>query len=360
VVGRAGQGAPAVLTAMASALPPTVRQGDLWEGFFAPRLGDRRAARLAFFAAGVERRHAVVNPLEEDCSSWSTAARMERYAIEAVPLGKEAVAHALGTAGVAADELGLFVVVSCTGYGTPGIDILLARDLGMSSEIMRLLVGHVGCHAALPALDVARRFVGIEQRPAVVLCLELPSLHSQPGPSTLDDVVVHALFSDAASAVVLEPPAAGRRGLQILDVAAVTDPATAEHLTWEVTDLGFKMTLSRRVPDVLGDAVGPLVDRLLARNGLGRDAVDAWVVHPGGPRVLDVVAERLALTDDALESSRRVLRDHGNCSSATVLLALEDLAPDVIDRPGAHVVVAAFGPGLTLAAALLRVEGPAG
>ena len=52
---------------------------------------------------------------------------------------------------LAAEDVGLFAVASCTGYATPGLDILLARDLGMSDEVQRLHIGHMGCYAALPA-----------------------------------------------------------------------------------------------------------------------------------------------------------------------------------------------------------------
>ena len=71
-------------------------------------------------------------------------------------------------------------------------------------------------------------------------------------------------------------------------------------------------------------------------------------MHPGGPRILDVVRDELGLTEEQMATSRRVLAEHGNCSSATVLLVLEELAD--VDGP---VVAMAFGPGLTLYAALL-------
>jgi predicted naringenin-chalcone synthase len=143
--------------------------------------------------------------------------------------------------------------------------------------------------------------------------------------------------------------------LSILDAVSVTDAAWADEMTWTVTDLGFKMTLSRHVPDVLGDFVEPLVDRLLGRNGLGRDEVDAWAVHPGGPRVLDVIAERLGLAEGDLRLSRNVLAMHGNCSSATVLVVLEELLASRSVGAGQHVVALAFGPGLTLCATLLQM-----
>jgi predicted naringenin-chalcone synthase len=338
----------AVVTGAGAAFPPDVAQDAIWDGFFAAHFGGSAVARRIFASAGVRQRHTVADPRAEDLSRWSTGARMERYAAEAVPYGKDAVARALDDAGLSAGDVGLFTVVSCTGYATPGIDIRLARDLGMSDGVQRLVVGHMGCYAALPALGAAADFVAARGRPAVVLCLELTSLHVQPPTRDLGQVVAHALFSDAAAAVVLEPAGSG---LAVVDVAARTDVATADHMTWDVTDLGFRMGLSPRVPDVLAVHVGPMVAELLARNGVAPTEVDGWAVHPGGPRILDVVADRLGLAADALDASRAVLAGHGNCSSATVLLVLSALPRPA---PGRYVVTLAFGPGLTLYAALLR------
>ncbi|MCW2609321.1 MAG: chalcone and stilbene synthase domain protein [Cryptosporangiaceae bacterium] len=338
----------AVLTGMGAAFPADVPQDALWDGFFATHFGGSRVARRVFASAGVRQRHTVADPRVEDLSRWSTGARMERYAVEAMPLGKDAVARALDDAGLAPRDVGLFTVVSCTGYATPGVDIRLARDLGMSDSVQRLFVGHMGCYAALPALGAAADFVAARGRPAVVLCLELTSLHVQPPTDDLGQVVAHALFSDAAAAVVLEPAGTG---LVVVDVAARTDVGTADHMTWDVTDLGFRMGLSPRVPDVLAVHVAPMVADLLARNGVAPGEVAGWAVHPGGPRILEVVADRLALPAGALDASRAVLAEHGNCSSATVLMVLSALPRPA---PGRYVVALAFGPGLTLYAALLR------
>jgi predicted naringenin-chalcone synthase len=346
----------ALITASASAFPATFNQSQVWEGFFAAHFANRRSARLAFSASGIEQRHAVVNPLAEDITEWSTARRMERYAVEAMPLGKEALSRALDNAGLAASELGLLAVASCTGYATPGIDVRLARDLAMSPELKRLFIGHVGCHAALPALEAVRDFVLVQGRPAALLCLELPSLHLQRASEELEQAVVHALFSDGACALVLEPATAGRRGLEVLDVAARSDTATSSYMGWDIGDRGFTMTLSHRVPEVLAAEVAPLVDGLLARNGLARGDVTSWAVHPGGPRILDVVGERLGLSEGDLAPSREVLRRHGNCSSPTVLIVLEELARTAPTPTGGHIVMLAFGPGLTLYGALLRAR----
>jgi predicted naringenin-chalcone synthase len=344
----------ATIAGVGTALPPSAVQEDLWTGFFAQHYaaGPRGLAKRIFANAGVRTRQAAVSPLLEDVSDWSTERRMRRYQVEAIPLGKEAVGRALTDAAVAADELGLFAVCSCTGYATPGLDILLARDMGMSPAVQRLFVGHMGCYAALPGLGAVADFVVARGRPAMLLCAELTSLHLQPASNRpdIEQIVSHALFADAAAAVVLVPGEQSR-GYAVSEVVAVTDTATTDHMTWDVTDAGFRMGLSPLVPDVLARHVRRLVEDLLARHGLGIGDVDGWAVHPGGPKILDVVQEQLGLPPEALDASRGVLASYGNCSSSTVLLVLEALRRR--SMPPRRVLMLAFGPGLTLYAGLL-------
>jgi predicted naringenin-chalcone synthase len=213
----------------------------------------------------------------------------------------------------------------------------------------------MGCYAALPGLGSAADYVVARERPALLLCAELTSLHLQPASTRADieQIVSHALFSDAAAAVVLVP-GEEQPGYVIREVAAVTDTSTSDHMTWEVTDVGFRMGLSPQVPAVLSLHVRRLVDDLLARHGLTIADVGGWAVHPGGPKILDVVEEQLELPPDALAASRGVLSAYGNCSSPTVLLVLDALRRR--PHPPRRVVMLAFGPGLTLYASLL--EGP--
>jgi predicted naringenin-chalcone synthase len=340
----------AAIAGIGVAHPAAVSQDELWDGFFGEhyRGVQRGLAKRIFTNSGVSRRHAVVDPRIENVSSWSTGRRMQRYLTEAMPLGKAAITDALAAASVAPDEVGLFAVCSCTGYVTPGLDILLARDIGLAPSAQRLFIGHMGCYAALPGLAAVGHHVTGTGRPGVLLCCELTSLHVQPASADAEQIVSHALFADAAAAVVVVPD--DGRGMGIVEVASVTDVATADQMTWDVTDLGFRMGLSSRVPDVLAEHVRPLVDGLLARHGLGRGDIGGWAVHPGGPRILDVIERELTLPPEALSVSRSVLAGHGNCSSPTVLMVLDEIRR--VSRPE-HVMMLAFGPGLTLYAVLL-------
>jgi predicted naringenin-chalcone synthase len=326
-------------------------QAGLWTDFFHTHYSGDPVAERIFASSAITMRHGVADPRLVDVSSWSTGQRMARYVDEAPRLGKSALAGALGAADLDPAEIGLFTVASCTGYSTPGLDLILARDVGMDPSVQRLLVGHMGCYAALPALGAVADFVVARRRPAVLLCVELTSLHIQPATDDVSQMVAHALFSDAAAAVVLQPDGAGGgRGLHLVDMVAVADHSTADHMTWDITDLGFRMGLSPQVPSVLARHVGAVVrDRLLAPHGLAPADVTGWAVHPGGRRILEVVEEQLALSPDAMAPSYAVLDANGNCSSATVLMVLEQLPAE----PG-PVVAMAFGPGLTLYAALLQ------
>lgn len=338
--------------------PPPMSQQALWDGFFADHYGNHRLAKRIWDRAGVRTRHGVADPRTDDVSTWGTEQRMRRFVTEGLALGKEAVADSLADAGVEPSEVGQFTVASCTGYATPGLDILLARDLGMPVSTQRLHVGHMGCYAAVPALAAVVASTRMRDELGVLLCVELTSLHVQPRDESgerldVEQVVAHALFSDAAAAVVVAPDAPG---LEFVDVVARTDVARSDLMTWDVTDLGFRMGLSPEVPGVLAEHVGGAVADLLAPQGLMPADVAHWAIHPGGPRIIEVVAERLGLDGEAVATSRRVLAEHGNCSSATVLLILDRILDEGLE-PGDPVVVMAFGPGLTLYAALLRARG---
>ena len=337
------------IAAVAGALPGVwATQERIWDERFRHHYGDDAAAKRVWMRCGVERRHGVLDPIAEGVAEWDTGKRMQRFVEEALPLGREALEAAFQQAAVRPEDVDLLTVVSCTGYATPGLDILLARDLGLRGDVQRLHVGHMGCYAALPTLAVVSDAAVARRKTAAMLCLELTTLHIQPAARSLEQIVAHALFADGAGAAVVRPDGPG---LEFLDVEAATDPSTADQMTWDVTGHGFRMGLSPKVPASVREHVAPVVDALLGRNGLTREEVGAWAIHPGGPAIVDAVGDALGLEDEALEPSRATLREIGNCSSATILIVLERLLAAGASGP---IVALAFGPGLTVYSCLLR------
>ena len=110
------------------------------------------------------------------------------------------------------------------------------------------------------------------------------------------------------------------------------------------------MSLSSRVPDIIRTELRGWMQTWLAEQGLRRSEVRRWVVHPGGPRILDAIEESLGLAPTDLAASREVLHDYGNMSSPTVMFILERLGTMCGKGP---CVMIGFGPGLAIEAALL-------
>jgi predicted naringenin-chalcone synthase len=184
-----------------------------------------------------------------------------------------------------------------------------------------------------------------------MLCVELCSLHFVPTADT-EMLTSFALFGDAAAALVVANDDGS--GPELIDTYCVSSFEHASQMSWHITDAGFVMGLSPRVPATLGRHIGAVVERLLANHDLRVRDVAHWVVHPGGPSILEAVQRNLDLSDEQMATSRTVLREHGNCSSPTVLLILERLLRDAAPRRGEWGVMMAFGPGLTLETCLLR------
>lgn len=296
----------------------------------------------------------------------TTGERILRFGEEAMPLAHEASAAALREAGIDAASITHLVVVTCTGFQSPGVDVGLIRSLGLSPETERVQVGFMGCHAAINGLRVASGWVS--QDPAarvLVVCVELCTLHYQYGWET-DHLVSNAIFADGAAAVVLvsesDPVSANSsaeasRSEQTGETPRLVATGSrliadsAEAMTWHIGDHGFRMTLSAEVPDRIRAELPGFLESWLQRHGLRVADIGGWAIHPGGPRILSSAQEALGLDDELLVEARGVLQDHGNMSSPTMLFILERLARSGRPRPW---LMLGFGPGLEVEVALLR------
>jgi predicted naringenin-chalcone synthase len=282
----------------------------------------------------------------------STKCRSDRYSVEAMPLAKRACREALADAGMAAESITHLVVVTCTGFYAPGIDVELIEELGFNRETERVQVGFMGCHGAINGLRVARGLIAADPAARVLMvCIELCSLHYQYGWDT-DRVVSNAIFADGSAAVVLcasdqtdqpELVATGSRLVQ----------DSKDAMTWRIGDHGFEMTLSAEVPGLIEAKLHRFITDWLAKHGLRIEDVGGWDVHPGGPRILLAVENALCLPKEALTHSRNVLADHGNMSSATMLFIMRRFMDQSVPGPW---VMLGFGPGLEIEVALVQCQ----
>jgi predicted naringenin-chalcone synthase len=238
------------------------------------------------------------------------------------------------------------VTVSCTHASSPGLEQPVLAHAAISRDVHRWNLGFMGCSAGLAALRLVHR---IGEATSLIVACELSSLHFQYT-DQLDQLTANALFADGAAALLLSPRPSP---MEVLGCGCATLPQFADQMVWFAGDHGLQLRLSQDLPETLGAHLRPAIAGVLRRHGASIDEVQHWLVHPGGPQILDCAAESLGLDAQALDLSRDILRQFGNMSSPTIFFILKRL----IEARGTGLVGAlAFGPGLTIEVVLLRVS----
>ncbi len=336
------------LHALSTAVPgPRYTQSQCWDIVAASEARERlsRRSRLMLQAilrgdSGVATRHFAFSPIEQVFAARPDDLN-ESFRREAPLLAGRALADALAQAGLRADQLDALLICTCTGYLCPGVTSYVAEQLGLRSDAyLQDLVG-LGCGAAIPALRSAQGLLAAQPGAtvacvAVEICSAAFYLDDDPG------VLVSAcLFGDGAAATIWRatPPPAPRPALRAGGFNTLHLPADRDHIRFEQRDGKLRNLLAPDVPSLAAAAVS----RLLASEPPALPPPARILSHPGGRDVLDAL--EAALPGHRLDTSRRVLRDHGNMSSPSVLFALADALREDTPAPGADWWLVAFGAG---------------
>jgi len=304
-------------------------------------------------------------PLEEydRLETWGQA--NDAWIRVAQELGGEAVLAALAAAGMTVDDVDTLITVTVTGIATPSLDARLVNRLGLPTRVKRLPIFGLGCVAGAAGIarasDAVRAFPG---EVAVLLSVELCSLTLQLQDLSIPNLIASGLFGDGAAAVVVagaerEVPVAlsgssGSTRPRVVASRSVFYPNTEEVMGWDISERGFQIVLSADVPEMVRRHLRGDVDAFLAEHGLTRDDVATWICHPGGPKVLEAMEETLELPAGALDVTWQSLREVGNLSSTSVLLALQETMASRPGPPGSPGLLLAMGPGFCSELVLLE------
>ena len=266
------------------------------------------------------------------------------YVEHALELSEKAAHRALDKAGADPSEVGAIFFVSTTGLSTPSIDSQLLPRLGLSEHTRRVPIWGLGCAAGVGGLARALDHARVYQEEKVLLVgVELCGLTFQWGDRSKAGLVSTALFADGAAAAVL----GNDPGPELLGSHSTTWPGTEEIMGWEIIEAGFKVQLSRSIPQLVRERMPQNIETACSSVGLAREDVEHLVTHPGGAKVLDAFEEVFGLGPGGLVLSREVLRDYGNMSSVTVLFILERFLEGGAYAPGEHGLISALGPGFS-------------
>jgi alkylresorcinol/alkylpyrone synthase len=278
----------------------------------------------------------------------------------ALDLGERSIDCALKQAGLHANQLGAIFFVSVTGIASPSIDARLVNRMSLSPHIRRNPIFGLGCVAGAAGLSRAADYVrAYPDQIAVLLSVELCSFTWQRTDKSVANLISVGLFGDGAAAVLVAGDnAAGKqiptRGPRILASDSVFYPNTEEVMGWSISEKGFNIVLSPDVPRVILENLGRNVDDFLATHGLTRRNIGSWIMHTGGPKVLEASQEALGLSREDVEVSWETLRRVGNLSSASVLVVLDEIMKHRRPAPGTKSILAAMGPGFNAEMLLLE------
>jgi alkylresorcinol/alkylpyrone synthase len=294
-----------------------------------------------------------------DIKTWGEANNI--WIRVAQELGEQALCLALHKAGLKTEDLGALLFTTVTGVASPSIDGMLINRMGLPTNIRRTPIFGLGCVAG--AAGIARAFDYVRAYPkkaAALVSVELCSLTLQREDLSVANLISSGLFADGSAAVIVtgaefepahpevsDPNISGAKipGPKILATRSIFYPGTEDMMGWNISEKGFRIVLSTEVPTLIRENLGRDVDAFLADNGHKRSDLKSFVMHTGGPKVLQATESALGLKNGELEASWACLRKVGNLSSASVLVVLEDVMKNRRPEPGTLGLLAAMGPG---------------
>ncbi|MBF6569845.1 MAG: type III polyketide synthase [Candidatus Binataceae bacterium] len=315
--------------------------GNIWaEQLSSPALFERIHSRT-----GVEYRHLALPLAEyENFKGWGQ--RNKAWLEVAQDLGERAIDAALARSGFARREMGALVVTSVTGIASPSLDAHLINRMSLPTDIKRTPMFGLGCVGGAVGLTRAADHVrAYPHQVAVLLAVEICSLTLQLGDLTTANLIATGLFADGAAAVVIAGAERGCDGPEIAASRSFFYPQTEDIMGWDISERGFQVLLSPRLPALIRERLARDVETFLSECGLCSKDISNWILHPGGPKVLDAIRDALQLSERDLAISWDCLRRFGNLSSASVLLVLEETMLKRSPTSGSYGLLIAMGPG---------------
>ncbi|NDD59092.1 MAG: hypothetical protein EBZ47_07590 [Chlamydiae bacterium] len=247
------------------------------------------------------------------------------------------------------------VHVSCTGYVAPSPAQRIVSELEAKDTVVTHSY-HMGCYGAFPAIRIA---LGSEMHSDVVHT-EFCTLHMNPANHSKEQLLIESLFADGFIKYTVSREYPKIPSLQTLSLKEVIIPGSMDSMQWICQDWGFGMKLSRDVPAKIAKYLIEYLTQLaslanidypyLLRNSL-------FAIHPGGPKIIQQIQERLGLDDMQIRHTKKVLFSYGNMSSATLPHVWQEILNDPSVKEGALMVSMAFGPGLTISGGIFQKKG---
>ncbi|MET8449396.1 type III polyketide synthase [Streptomyces sp. NPDC005209] len=293
---------------------------------------------------GVRTRH-IVQPIEETLKHPGFDQRNKLYEAEAKARVPAVIQRALDDAEVLTSDIDVLIYVSCTGFMMPSLTAWLINEMDFPSTTRQLPIAQLGCAAGGAAINRAHDFcTAYPEANALIVACEFCSLCYQPTDLGVGSLLSNGLFGDGVAAAVVRGQ--GGTGVRLERNGSYLIPKTEDWIAYDVRETGFHFLLDKRVPTTM-EPLAPALQDLAGTHGWDASDLDFYIIHAGGPRILDDLSKFLRVDPHAFRFSRSTLTEYGNIASAVVLDALRRLFEEGGAADRARGLLAGFGPGIT-------------
>lgn len=271
-----------------------------------------------------------------------------------------------GYAVSAVDELGLDpsrigVVISATLYslGGPTLAHRLVEHYAMNPATDKYHIVGVGCASAVPLVRLVSQ--ALREHPGkqgLIVAAESMTgiLMGTSGDDPRSKTVGSSIFGDgcAAALIELDGVPAQPEGPAILASKVHQIGGTLDAVRMQLAPDDSYLHMIRELPDVAGGGLGELVDDFLEAYDLTREAIDHWLVHPGGRRIIESVQGALGLSREDVSMSYEVLAQHGNVGTPSIFYVMQRTIERHAPGRGDRGLMVTIGPGVTVGLMLMQ------
>lgn len=337
------------IRSVATAVPDTRIDQSMAVAFarekFTGRIADLERLLPLFEHAGIDTRYFAASQ-EWFFTEHDLAEKSAMYAREATRLSAAAAEKALERAGIGATDVDYIIYVNTTGLATPSIDARLINVMGLRPDVRRTPIWGLGCAGGAAGFSHAHHYaLAHPQAQILVVATELCGLTFLAEDTSKSNLVATALFGDGAAAAVVSGDAIDGPGLETIATRSRFYPDSLDVMGWTVLQEGLQVVFAQRIPRIVEETAAEDVGAFLAAHDLKIADIEAFLLHPGGAKVLEAYEKALALAPAQLDLARGVLRDYGNMSSATVFYVIERYLEAHGTGNGGHGLISALGPG---------------
>ncbi len=304
--------------------------------------GDEFAERI-FERCGVSRRQLELGEEELAANLQARTAFVEDRLFEHAT-------NAIDRTGVDPSDVGTLVTATLYSLGGPTLAHRLVEHYDMDPAVDKYHITGVGCASAVPLFRLGGLALAEPAaRSSLIVGADLLSgmlCRAEPGDAR-SKIVGSAIFGDGCSAAVLEsgPDAPGPA---ILASGVHHIGGTLDAVRMELGEVDSYLRLEPDLPEAAASVLPPLADDFLASLGLTREAIDHWLVHPGGRRIIERAQEALSLSDAQMRVSCDVLAEHGNMGTPTIFYVLDETIRRCAPAHGDLGLMVTIGPGVTI------------